>query len=246
MLCPKIFVSKVSLKKHILTHSSDRPFACKVCLKTFKRKYDVTAHMRVHRECPDFECDLCGKKLKSQNTYTIHRKRHMKEFSFKCEICGKGFVTNQEYLNHGSKHQVINNICYICGCSFYDLASLQRHMARHDDNYEQNRSIRCDICKKTFLQTKYLKEHFLRIHKDGGRRYMCHLCGKGIKSKTSLRDHMFVHQGLKPINCSKCEKSFALKTTLKSHMRTHTGERPYSCSVCHKSFNQRGPLKNIC
>ncbi|KAG5896095.1 hypothetical protein JTB14_006884 [Gonioctena quinquepunctata] len=199
--------------------------------------------MRVHGQFSSLECDICSKKLKSKSSFVIHRKRHLKEYIAKCETCGQGFVTNQEYNNHiGSKHGTSSHICNICGRACYDKAALQGHMARHAENYETNQNIQCHICNKTFLQEKYLKQHIIRIHKDGGQRYMCDLCGKNLHSKGSLKDHMLVHKGLKPLDCKECGKTFTLRTTLKLHMRTHTGERPYSCEECGKSFTQKGPL----
>lgn len=193
---------------------------------------------------PKFECEICGLHLKTKGSLNVHKKRHLKQYVAKCEECQMGFVTNQEYSNHmGFKHGPGNHVCNICGRSCYDKAALQGHMARHADDYGSDTNIKCQICDKTFLQTKYLKHHMWRKHENGGQSYVCHLCGKKVNSKRSLRDHTYIHQGIKPLECTECGKSFGLRTTLKLHMRTHTGQRPYECTFCPKRFTQRTPLK---
>ncbi|KAJ8922312.1 hypothetical protein NQ315_004254 [Exocentrus adspersus] len=242
-VCGKSFTDTRKLTRHVISHSEERPYSCNLCGKQFKRKYQVAAHIRVHDGNMSFECDFCSKKLRSKGSWMIHRRRHLKDYVAKCEVCGQGFVTNQEYSNHmGSKHNTSNHICNICGRGCYDKGVLKSHMARHADNYETNQSIKCDICDKTFLQEKYLRQHVIRIHRDGGQKYMCDFCGKNLNSKGSLKNHIYIHKGVRPVECKECGKNFVLKTTLKLHMRTHTGERPYSCKVCGKSFTQRGPL----
>ncbi|KAJ8943830.1 hypothetical protein NQ318_020902 [Aromia moschata] len=103
------------------------------------------------------------------------------EGQFQCEVCNQGFVTNQEYNNHvGAKHRASTHVCSVCGRSCYDKAALQGHMARHAKDYGKNQNIRCELCNKTFLQEKYLKHHFLRMHKNGGQRFVCDHCGKKL------------------------------------------------------------------
>ncbi|RZC32447.1 hypothetical protein BDFB_001481 [Asbolus verrucosus] len=240
--CPKSFPNNRKLKRHLIAHSEQRPYSCDICSKKFKRKYDITVHKRVHGGMLSFQCDFCEKILRSKGSFMTHRRRHLKDYIQVCKICGAGFVTNQEYNNHmGSKHGTSAHICDICGRGCYDKAALQGHMAKHAKDYENNK-YECNLCNKTFLQEKYLKHHFFRMHKDGGQKFICDLCGKRLNSKTSLRDHLIMHSGLKPIECKECGKGFALRTTLKAHLRIHTGDRPYVCNDCGKAFTQKTSL----
>ena len=50
-ICSKILSSPQALKRHMLTHSSDRSFDCTLCPKTFKRADTLRHHERtVHRD----------------------------------------------------------------------------------------------------------------------------------------------------------------------------------------------------
>nr|XP_015834138.1 PREDICTED: zinc finger protein OZF isoform X23 [Tribolium castaneum] len=240
--CAKSFPSNRKLKRHLITHSQARPFPCDLCPKRFKRKYELVIHKRVHSGVLAFPCELCDKVLKSKGSYVTHKRRHLKNFIQTCQICDMGFVTNQEYYNHmGAKHGAGTHLCKYCGRSCYDKATLKSHEEKHAAEYKTNK-FKCEFCDKTFLQEKYLRQHHVRIHIDGGQKFVCDLCGKRVSSRTSLRDHLLMHSGQKPIKCKLCGKGFVLKTTLKSHMRTHTGDRPYVCKECGKAFTQKAAL----
>ncbi|GFW20574.1 PR domain zinc finger protein 1 [Trichonephila clavipes] len=47
-VCGKGFIEKRGLTAHLLNHSGERPHKCNVCAKGFVRKSDVRAHMVVH------------------------------------------------------------------------------------------------------------------------------------------------------------------------------------------------------
>lgn len=241
-ICGKFF--KHHLEKHLLTHSEKKPFQCDICNKTFKRKNHMKTHTKlIHENTTMHQCDICNKKLRSKDALVFHLKRHTKEYCIKCEKCGFGFVRMFEYRKHVKvKHGVSNFICNVCGVSCCDKTSLERHIARHADDYGKNPGFKCEHCSKSFPQERYLKYHVKRMHREDRKRYICDLCGKEVLSKQSLRDHQLIHTGEKPVECKECGKKFTISTSLKVHMRSHTGERPYECKDCGRRFTQKGSL----
>eukprot|EP01083_Nonionella_stella_P267286 903063_1 len=47
-VCHKVFKSRSTLKRHMITHSDSRPFTCDKCPKAFKRKFGLNQHLRIH------------------------------------------------------------------------------------------------------------------------------------------------------------------------------------------------------
>ena len=79
--------------------------------------------------------------------------------------------------------------------------------------------------------------------------YDCSICGKQLKSKLSLANHIKIHNGTQPFNCTRCSKKFCSKSLLKAHIRIHTGEKPFSCDGskclkpgCTESFRTKQSL----
>ena len=64
----------------------------------------------------------------------------------------------------------------------------------------------------------------------------CKRCGKAFAYKTSLIQHIKLHEGDKPFQCAHCSKRFTQKGNLEEHIRTHTGEKPFPCSLCDRRF----------
>lgn len=82
----------------------------------------------------------------------------------------------------------------------------------------------------------------LQKNKNTGLRLICHVCGKSLSTKYSLKVHLTLHTGDRPHACTQCGKRFVNKTNLQIHQNIHTGEKPYVCTFCPKSFSDPSPL----
>src|SRR5260221_9870340 len=95
----------------------------------------------------------------------------------------------------------------------------------------------CNVCEKTFASPRYMRKHYLYMHKNGRPKpFVCTACGKGCTNSSELRLHSMTHTGERPFTCSECSKRFPTITKLKIHARTHTGEKKYLCVYCKKRF----------
>ena len=57
------------------------------------------------------------------------------------------------------------------------------------ENKGSEKSVKCDLCEKTFLNTKGLKLHKTRIHKGKGE-ISCGVCGNLYNGETQLENHI--------------------------------------------------------
>lgn len=74
-ICLKTFRDSSTLKRHLLTHSEDRPFKCEECNKSFRRKDHLQEHVIVHNEVRPFACQQCGKSFSRKNGLKTHMIR---------------------------------------------------------------------------------------------------------------------------------------------------------------------------
>ncbi|XP_010894607.2 gastrula zinc finger protein XlCGF57.1-like [Esox lucius] len=95
-------------------------------------------------------------------------------------------------------------------------------------------------CEKHCNSTRKLKAHVQTCHTE--KSYTCPLCGKIVKRKINLTQHMRIHTGEKSFSCGECGKSFSQRQNLSMHKLTHTVNKPFSCAECGKSFRTNSHL----
>ncbi|XP_016962024.1 zinc finger protein weckle [Drosophila biarmipes] len=98
----------------------------------------------------------------------------------------------------------------------------------------------CQICKESFLSFMALRSHKHDVH-GGPKRFVCDICGKGLKTFTSLVEHKLVHTDEKPCVCPVCNAAFKNKARLRVHSQTHGAPR-FKCDVCGKMLQTRANL----
>ncbi|KAA0706693.1 Zinc finger protein 740 [Triplophysa tibetana] len=57
--CYSAFRSSYHLKRHILTHTGEKPFGCDMCDMRFIQRYHLERHKRVHSGEKPYQCDRC-------------------------------------------------------------------------------------------------------------------------------------------------------------------------------------------
>ncbi|KAF2905146.1 hypothetical protein ILUMI_01021 [Ignelater luminosus] len=81
-LCDKVLNAKQSLKKHIRTHTGERPYPCEFCNKGFSSSYALKTHRRQHTNERPYKCTWCPMAFPQKVSLTTHLKsKHNKEIT---------------------------------------------------------------------------------------------------------------------------------------------------------------------
>uniref|UniRef100_A0A4W4G8V5 C2H2-type domain-containing protein n=1 Tax=Electrophorus electricus TaxID=8005 RepID=A0A4W4G8V5_ELEEL len=89
---------------------------------------------------------------------------------------------------------------------------------------------------KRFLRKKYKNKYYKSL-KPLLRPHNCWICGSRFLSQEDLRFHVDSHEGNDPerFKCLKCSYRCKRWSSLKEHMFNHQGTKPYKCEICDYS-----------
>lgn len=71
---------------------------------------------------------------------------------------------------------------------------------------------------------------FIKLFRVLERRYICDICGAGLKRKEHLERHKLGHSPERPHICSVCKKGFKRKEHLNLHFVIHSGDKTEVCT----------------
>jgi len=74
-ICRKKFVCVTTMKRHLVTHTGERPFNCKVCGKQYTQKGNLRVHERTHRNDRPFGCNICHQRFYRKEPMQKHQWR---------------------------------------------------------------------------------------------------------------------------------------------------------------------------
>ena len=168
--CNQAFKTNSDLKRHELTHSSEKPFKCDECGQRFKSNGYLPKHKRfVHSKVRQFVCRIndCNKRFKTKSQLNSHTQIHSSEKPFKCTECDKRFKRLQNLNGHKLIHSELKQFkCNYnnCGKRFRLKSDLTKHIDRHNGI----KRYKCfhNNCDKSFVTSTELKSHINNKHKN--------------------------------------------------------------------------------
>uniref|UniRef100_A0AAR2LET0 Zinc finger and BTB domain-containing protein 41 n=1 Tax=Pygocentrus nattereri TaxID=42514 RepID=A0AAR2LET0_PYGNA len=254
--CDKTFDRIGKYESHTRVHTGEKPFQCDICLQRYSTKSNLTVHKKKHAgDAPvqrkEHKCPFCSKLHASKKTLSKHVKRfhpeRIQEFlsmrkrkseGWKCDICHKSFTRRP----HLEEHMILHSQDRPFKCAYCDDYFKSRFARlKHQEKYHLG-PFPCDICGRQFNDTGNRKRHIECTH-GGKRKWTCYLCGKSVRERTTLREHLRIHSGEKPHLCSICGQSFRHGSSYRLHLRVHHDDKRYECEECGKTFIRHDHLK---
>ncbi|XP_056913015.1 zinc finger and BTB domain-containing protein 41-like [Takifugu flavidus] len=247
--CDKSFDRAGKYQSHTRVHTGEKPFQCDICLQRYSTKSNLTFHKKKHSSDEPFQkkehtCPICSKLHASKKTLSKHVKRfhpeHVQEFltkrkkksdGWKCGICLKTFTRRP----HLQEHMILHTQDRPFKCSLCDEYFKSRFARlKHQEKFHLG-PFPCEICGRQFNDTGNRKRHIECTH-GGKRKWTCFVCGKSVRERTTLKEHLRIHSGEKPHLCSICGQSFRHGSSYRLHLRVHHDDKRYECDQCGKTF----------
>ncbi|XP_061540907.1 zinc finger protein 335-like isoform X5 [Phycodurus eques] len=111
----------------------------------------------------------------------------------------------------------------------------------------------CWICGSRFLTQEDLRFHVDSHEGNDPELFKCLQCNYHCKRWSSLKEHMFNHEGTKPFKCEKCDYSSVYRKDVVRHSAVHNKEKKkktevvvtvseFPCPVCRKVYTMQKRL----
>ncbi|XP_035700591.1 zinc finger protein 600-like isoform X2 [Folsomia candida] len=243
--CSKTLSTKKNLKRHIVTHGAYTNVKCQICRKLFKNPAVLESHVTRSHSCqPKLVCSVCCKEYGTRQDLQRHfNAKHIStprpRYPCKFPGCGKTYLEKSTATHHFQLEHVQNLVrfpCPLCEKEFKDKAYVAKHIAIHTTE----KSHKCEICQKSFVEAVSLKNH--KIHQEKSVRpvFACTFCLDSFLSYAGRRDHIQTYHKREKYPCSLCDKIFSSKSGLRQHkIAKHSkNEKDYhACNKCeYKSW----------
>uniref|UniRef100_A0A1A7YCZ0 C2H2-type domain-containing protein n=1 Tax=Iconisemion striatum TaxID=60296 RepID=A0A1A7YCZ0_9TELE len=106
--CCKSFAQSADLRRHLRTHTGERPHRCTFCSKSFSQRGNLRRHLRIHTGERPYSCPFCCRTFSDGDTMKKHKRTHSGEKPYRCARCSRTFTSASSLQLHLKK-----DMCFV-------------------------------------------------------------------------------------------------------------------------------------
>ena len=245
--CSRSFPWISSMKRHILTHTGQKPYKCPECPLWFTTKSNCDRHLvRKHGNNNISTTGSTVVKMQGaphpRSTNSPLYQRHLNETNGNEGDASSNDEDDQQHQFGTSRDQMGGG-----GRSTCTSSSKGSGGSSHDDH-----PFKCYLCDDgghttredalNHLQTAHPAEYDSLATKGAFDCSATEVSSTSPPNSNDLEDNFDQLRGQFPdypnrrVICLFCMRKFWSAEDLRRHVRTHTGEKPYECDICHRKF----------
>ncbi|KAM7350472.1 zinc finger protein pebbled [Cochliomyia hominivorax] len=260
--CQRMFPWSSSLRRHILTHTGQKPFKCSHCPLLFTTKSNCDRHLlRKHGDVesavsvyvPTEDVSEPIPLPKSvEEIERMQREREEEERKRKAEEQQRERLEKEQLEKQKFEQEQQQKQAFLKQLA---VAQFQQQFNQKPESNAVSSSelpFKCHLCDSSFAERLQCLEHIKSLHAQE----FTLLVSKGaIENETDAnqmnsneederqrtnedngKSGKYPDYSNRKVICAFCMRRFWSTEDLRRHMRTHSGERPFQCEICFRKF----------